>query len=53
MKKKYFSPSVKVFCVESSTLLAASGNVDVTVDGDKTEITDGGTTDPDENYNPW
>ena len=60
MKKKYLSPSVKVFCVEGPTLLSGSGgdggdggNVDITVDGSGTEITDGGTTDPETDYQPW
>ncbi len=57
MKKKYLSPSVKVFCVEGPALLSGSGddsgNVDITVDGSGTEITDGGTTDPDTDYQPW
>ncbi len=57
MKKKYLSPSVKVFCVEGPALLSGagddSGNVDITVDGSGTEITDGGTTDPDTDYLPW
>lgn len=57
MKRKYLSPSVKVFCVEGPTLLSGSGgdggNVDVTVDGSGTEITDGGPTDPDTDYQPW
>ena len=57
MKKKYLSPSVKVFCVEGPTLLSGSGgdggDVDITVDGSGTEITDGGTTDPETDYQPW
>ncbi len=54
MRKTYVSPKIEVFSIEGPVvLLEMSGEVEVTIDGDKTEITDGGTTDPDENYNPW
>ena len=54
MRKKYLSPSVSVVHIVSSTqLLAASNGVNFDVNGNDEEVTDGGTTDPDEDYNPW
>ncbi len=56
MKKQYLSPSLKVVCIEAPELILLAGSgpdIDISVDGNDKEITDGGTTDPDENYNPW
>ncbi len=58
MKKKYLSPKIQVISLESPALLLTTSqgkdkDINVDVDGNDKEITDGGTTDPDENYNPW
>ncbi len=54
MKKKYISPNLKVVSIKTPTLLlSTSKGVNVDVNGNNQEIIDGGTTDPDENYNPW
>ena len=59
MKKEYLSPSIKEVSIEGAALLldASTGstiNIDkVLINDNDTEITDGGTTDPDEDYSPW
>lgn len=58
MKKKYLSPKIQVISLESPALLLTTSqgkdkDINVDVDGNDKEITVGGTTDPDENYNPW
>ncbi len=54
MKKKYFSPSLKIVRIDYlAQLLGASKGINFDIDGNDAEITDGGITSPDENYNPW
>lgn len=58
MKKQYLSPCLKVVCIETPELILLAGSgpgpdIDISVDGSDNEITEGGTTKPDENYNPW
>lgn len=61
MKKNYLSPSLKVVIIESATMLLAGSDKEdeknpvignVTIDGNDQQITDGGETDPDTEYEP-